>query len=247
MKYAILYSGHLRTFLDTIDSHIERIGNYNDFDIYLNLWDGWGNGFVLKEYQFEDSDLISDEVKNILIDKVKPKFYEFQNYNTIYDEITEVMKIQENNKSVFNSNKIRNVISMYYKLQRGFEHIKNSGINYDGVLRLRPDTFLNGNIEVFKPDAKTLYTSLEPRWCLNGDGVNDQLGFADMEVMNHYTNVYSNLENIWTENIYLNCAPEVLLKVYLDKFNISVKDVITKGEWNGEQFQKIMRENKIID
>ena len=97
MKCAILYSGHLRTFLDTIDNHKEKIVNYNDFDIYLNLWDGWGNGFVLKEYQFEDSDLITDEVKNILIDKLKPKFYEFQVYNTIYDEITEVMKIQENN------------------------------------------------------------------------------------------------------------------------------------------------------
>ena len=51
MKYAILYSGHLRTFFDTIDNHKENIINYNDFDIYLNLWDGWGNGYVLKEYQ----------------------------------------------------------------------------------------------------------------------------------------------------------------------------------------------------
>lgn len=247
MKYAILYSGHLRTFLDTIDNHKEKIVNYNDFDIYLNLWDCWGNGFVLKEYQFEDSDLITDEVKNILIDKIKPKFYEFQVYNTIYDEITEVMKIQQNNTFINNTNKIRNVISMYYKLQRGFEHIKNSGINYDGVLRLRPDTFFDGNIELFKPDDNTLYTSLEPRWCLNGMGVNDQMGFGNMEVMNYYTNVYSNLKNIWGENIYLNCAPELLLKTYLDKFDIKVKDIITMSEWGGVQLQKIMRENKIID
>jgi hypothetical protein len=244
MKYAILYSGHLRTFLDTIDSHKDRIINYNDFDIYLNLWDCWGNGFVLKEYQFEDSDLISGEVKNILINKVKPKFYEFQDYNSVYDEITKMMKLQDN---VSNSNKVRNVISMYYKLQRGFDHIKNSGINYDGILRLRPDTFLTNNVELFKPNNKTLYTSLEPRWCLNGNGVNDQLGYGDMEVMNYYTNVYSGLENIWTENIHLNSAPEVLLKIYLDKFGIIVKDIKTRDKWDGIQLQKIMRENKIID
>ena len=244
MKYAILYSGHLRTFLDTIDNHIEKIINYNDFDIYLNLWDCWGNGFVLKEYQFKDSDLITDEVKNLLIDKLRPKFYEFQNFNSVYDEINETMTLQ-NNRS--NSNKVRNVVSMYYKLQRGFEHIKKSGIHYDGVLRLRPDTFLNGNIELFQPNDKTLYTSTEPRWCLNGKGVNDQLGFGNIEVMNYYTNVYGDLVNIWTENIHLNSAPEVLLKIYLDKFGVNVKDIITKDKWNGVQIQRIMRENKIID
>jgi hypothetical protein len=177
-------------------------------------------------------------------DKIKPKFYEFQDYNSVYDEITEMMKLQDN---VSNSNKVRNVISMYYKLQRGFDHIKNSGINYDGVLRLRPDTFLNGNIELFQPNDKILYTSTEPRWCLNGNGVNDQLGFGNMEVMDYYTNVYGDLVNIWTENIHLSSAPEVLLKIYLDKFGVDVKDIITKDKWNGVQIQRIMRENKIID
>jgi hypothetical protein len=244
MKYAILYSGHLRTFLDTIDNHIEKIINYNDFDIYLNLWDGWGNGYVLKEYQFDDSDSITDEVKNILIDKIKPKFYEFQNYNDVYNEINQITKLQDKRH---NTNKVQNVVSMYYKLQRGFEHVKNSSVNYDGILRLRPDTFLDGNIELFQPNDKTLYTSMEPRWCLNGDGVNDQFGFGNMEVMNHYTNVYSDLENIWAEYEHLSSAPEVLLRIYLEKFEVIIKDIITKNVWGGVQIQRIMRENKIID
>lgn len=244
MKYAILYSGHLRTFLDTVDNHIEKIINYNDFDIYLNLWDGWGNGYVLKEYQFDDCDLITDEVKNILIDKIKPKFYEFQNYNDVYNEINQITKLQDKRH---NTNKVQNVVSMYYKLQRGFEHVKNSGVNYDGILRLRPDTFLDGNIELFQPNDKTLYTSMEPRWCLNGNGVNDQFGFGNMEVMNHYTNVYSDLENIWAEYKHLSSAPEVLLKIYLEKFEVMIKDIITKNVWSGVQIQRIMRENKIID
>ena len=244
MKYAILYSGHLRTFLDTIDNHKEKIVNYNDFDIYLNLWDCWGNGYVLKEYQFEDSDLISDEMKNIIIDKVKPKFYEFQNYNSVSDEINQIATFQNNRT---NSNKVQNVVSMYYKLQRGFEHIKNSGVHYGGVLRLRPDTYINGTVELFNPNENTIYTSLEPRWCLNGNGVNDQFGFGNMMAMNYYTSVYSDLINIWTEYESLNSAPETLLKIYLEKFNTTIKDITTKENWDGVPLLKIMRENKILD
>jgi hypothetical protein len=244
MRYAILYSGHLRTLLDTIDNHKKCIVDYDMCDVYLNLWDGWGNGYVLKEYQFEDSDLITDKVKNFLIEKIKPKFYEFQIYSEVHDEISEVMKLQETRN---NSNKIRNVISMYYKLQRGFTHIKNSGIEYDGILRIRPDTFLINSIELFKPKKNTLYTSLEPRWCLNGNGVNDQLGFGDMDTMYNYCGVYSELCNMWTNNIHLGCAPEVLLKLHLDNFSMTINDIKSGEKWNGVQLQRIMRENKILD
>ena len=243
MKFAILYSGHLRTLLDTIDNHKEYITDYDKFDIYLNLWDGWGNGHVFKEYQFEDTDLITDEIKNILIKKLNPKFYEFQNYSTIYNEITEVMKLQD---GIYNTNKIQNVISMYYKLQRGFDHIKNSNIKYDGILRLRPDNVFLSEIKLFKPEKNTLYTSLEYRWCINGNGVNDQFGFGDMETMNKYTSVYCNLEKIWSENKNINCAPEILLKTHLTKFNTIVKDILSGNEWDGRHLHKIMREDKNI-
>jgi len=239
MRIAILYSGHFRTFLDVIENNSNRIINNNfDIDVYLNFWDTWGHGYVFKTQIFKEEDLIPSNILNNISNNVTYKFVEFE--KSIY-EFDELLKLQEDKP---NSNMCINVISMFYKMQRGYMHIENSGIKYDYILKLRPDNFLERNIEFFNCEKNTIYTTLEPRWNLNGNGVNDQFAFGDIETMKIYLNTYNSLKDIFINN---NCSPEILLKIHLDNHNVIVKDLFNNDKWDGIMLHRIMRENKILD
>jgi hypothetical protein len=236
MKIAILYSGHFRSFLDVIENNNNKIINNGTYDYYLNFWDTWGHGNVFKEQVFCESDLIPNDIKN----NINAKFVEFEKYEDNY-EFNHLIKMQEFRG---NANICSNVIRMFYKMERGYHHINNSGIHYDYILKLRPDNFLVRNIEFFEPEKNTLYTSLEERWNLSGWGMNDQFAFGDLETMKKYLTTYSSLKDIFT---YHNCTPEIVLKTHLNNCNIFVKDFFGGNIYDGIPLHKLMREYKILD
>ena len=118
MKVACLISGFLRTFQYNVDKVIKAFEKY-DIDYYLHI----SNEEHLDEYNNNNID------KNLIIEKLKP-------VHVIYEN-----ELKLNDKTL--TKKFKNINRMWYKftllnlLKETYSNANN--INYDIVIRLRPD------------------------------------------------------------------------------------------------------------
>jgi len=253
MKVAICYSGMLRGFEDFIQNHIDYLISKHDCDIYLNFWDVFGYGLqpyskytTKNHYRFTgfhgenknkieivpiiESDLIDDETKNRIIEKLKPKDHIFDSFSTMEPFFQEKEKYFINKWEIKTEDDVQfpvllmmNVMGMYYRIYKCSEMVKNSGIEYDVVLRNRTDTLFTDNVILQKPEKNTIYTNSIQSWT---EAVNDTFLYGDMDVMFNYQKLYLNLFSMWEEIPVWNSAEHFLYK-YLIKNNININSDFT--------------------
>jgi hypothetical protein len=84
---------------------------------------------------------------------------------------------------------------MYFCWHRAYELMKSMGIDYDIVIYLRADMVLNERLVL--PDLPLADNTLYIPSLRDNKGLNDQLAFGSMKAMEHYTNIYSNLDKIY--------------------------------------------------
>jgi hypothetical protein len=247
MKIAICYSGMLRGFEGFIQNHNDFLLSKYDCDIYLNFWDVFGYGvqpyskYTSKNhYRFTgfhgenknkieivpitESDLIDDETKNRIIEKIKPKDYVFDSFSSMEPFFEENEKILYRRWNVNEKGLelpallIMNVMGMYYRIYKCGEMVKNSGIHYDVVLRNRTDTLFTNELIIQKPQKNTIYTNSVQSWT---EAINDTLLYGDMDVMGRYQKLYLDLFSLWNETQITNSAEHILYK-YLIKNNFLI-------------------------
>jgi hypothetical protein len=253
MKVAICYSGMLRGFEDFIQNHIDYLISKHDCDIYLNFWDVFGYGLqpyskytTKNHYRFTgfhgenkskieivpiiESDLIDDGTKNRIIEKLKPKDYIFDSFSTMEPFFQEKEKYFINKWEIKIEDGVQfpvllmmNVMGMYYRIYKCGEMVKNSGIEYDVVLRNRTDTLFTDNVILQKPEKNTIYTNSIQSWT---EAVNDTFLYGDMDVMFNYHKLYLNLFSMWEEIPVWNSSEHFLYK-YLIKNNININSDFT--------------------
>ncbi|NDC95051.1 hypothetical protein EB118_13745 [bacterium] len=111
-----------------------------------------------------------------------------------------------------------NMCSMFYNQQECFNMITQTSIPFDIVMKYR--TEINYHGDLFK-----IQTPLEPNTVYvpndyDYGGLNDQLGYFDMQTAWIYLSVYSKLQDYYDQSVYIH--PETLLQTHLLRNNIKI-------------------------
>lgn len=218
MKIAVCYSGMFRNFQNNVDNHIEHLISKYDCDVYLSFWDVYGfSSFSTKTFN-KPNDIILEQIKNEILNKIHPKKFEFEPYSELdgFFEL-EGNKYRDSTEPPF----CKNILSMYYKIKRCGKLVEHSGINYDLILRLRGDILFTEDLILQSPKENTIYSPIKSSW---SQSMNDQLIYGNKEVMGIYHDLYNKLPEIWL-NLGANSAPEALLFRHMENNNISMESL----------------------
>ena len=134
MKIALVFFGQARDVKESFKSIKENLIDGNDVDIFAHTWN-------------------SNEVLDVL---------STYNCKAISIETQKDFNVFYNNKTLF-CPKSLNIVSMFYSQQKGCELVKESGIEYDFVVRLRFDMYLRHKIDFSKLNKNCIYVS-EAAW-----------------------------------------------------------------------------------
>ena len=216
MKIAICYSGMFRNFQNNVDNHIEHLISKYDCDIYLSFWDSYGFGSFQDKLISKHIDIIPEQVKGEILNKLHPKNFEFESYDEmdIFFE-SEGNKYGDSEHPPF----CKNILSMYYKINRCGEMVKDSGINYDLILRLRGDILFTEDLILQLPKENIVYSPIQGSW---PQSMNDQLIYGNEKVMSIYHDLYDKLPEIWL-SWSTDVAPEAILFRHMENNNISME------------------------
>jgi hypothetical protein len=245
MKVAVCYSGMIRGFLNNIENHKKFILSYYDCDVYLSFWDVYGFGYLpfsryksdkhirynmeenkLEIIPFTESDLIDESVKKEIVDRLNPVNYIFESFTSYEPTLTERERplIEKYGYSETNCNIGQllawNTLGGYYRIYECGEMVKNSGIKYDAVVRMRPDSILEDVVNLQTPDKGIIYANQHSSW--GSDAINDSLLYGDMESMEIYRNMHNHLIDIFHQTQGPGNAAEHLLYVYLTNMGLKI-------------------------
>ena len=239
MKIAVCYSGMFRSINSTFKNHVETLFKNHDCDFYFSFWDVYGEGGFNSKYSttkrntwdfekqmfFETEvgyDKISQSDIDELINKINPVRYEFHNfdeYEPLFDAKAELMDKVYGKKHSWLPH-LQNVMSMYYKIYSCNNLVKNTGKEYDCVLRLRSDLIFRGDEEnlLFTPKPNTVCIN---SWGTFNENYQDMIIYGDMIGMDKLSNLFFDLENIW-KKLGRDASNESLLHHYLNKIDVNI-------------------------
>lgn len=223
MKVAICYSGLVRTFPRVYDNHYENLYKHYDYDLYFHFWDSWGYGSVKNRYTSNDDDLTNHDIL-FLLETYNPSNYKFEKFREKESFFDDLLK---SNLQEFPF--CKNVLSMHYKIMECQKLVTSSKIDYDIVLRLRPDHFFTKKITFKKTEKNTIYTSMLPSRTNGSGGVNDQIAYGNITSMDKYSSLYNNWNTLYKNRPF--CNPEFMLKEHLDNVGINVEDDSNLDHW----------------
>jgi len=221
MKVAVCYSGMFRNFTKTVDNHLEYLINEYKCDTFISLWDVYGNGGVFHKYGYSDTDLITDEDKNLIESKLKPKkmFYEeFNKIEPFFEEQSELLRPNYKELGDFQPYP-KNIMSMYYKIKSCGGLLKGVRKKYDVVIKMRTDVMFKSKIILNNPEENTVYTSVVGHW--NNETVVDTIYYGDRKTMSNIFLCYDDLFKLWGNISSIN-APEHLFYNLLLRKNINI-------------------------
>lgn len=219
MRVAALISG-LPRFTQDFDHTIKHLLSYDQIDWYFYLWN-----------------------KDNTYDSKIPPNWPINNPNEVYKKIKEhlpannqiaTLQIEEIPK--FDSSKRYNFIptanplsvwTMYYGIKQVNLLRNQSNVDYDLVIRTRPDVSIN---RVIFLDLAKIFLKLRPRIIMPDNArygfgnhfVNDQFAIALPDVMNIYASTIDYLEQYSNENLPL--SGELLLAFHLERNKIEVPE-----------------------
>ena len=264
MKVAICYSGMIRGFLKNIENHQKFLLSKYDCDVYLSFWDVYGFGYLPfsryksdKHIRFNmeknicevipiiQSDLIEDEVKNEIIKKINPTNYIFVNlklYEPILSEREQPLMDRYNYTETgcsIGQLLVWNTMSGYYRINKCWEMVESSGVKYDVVVRMRPDSILENDVILQSPEDEVIYSNKYASW--GDDTVNDSLLYGNMRSMKIYSNLHHNLIDVLHKTHGPGQAAEHLLYVHLTGEGLK----INKDMYNPTHSNCAYREEKL--
>jgi hypothetical protein len=216
MKISVCYSGMFRNFQNNVDNHIEHLISKYDCDVYLSFWDTHGFGSFRDKHNIKHDDIIPEHVKVEILNKLHPKNFEFEPFSQLEHFFEfEGKKYRDSEHPPF----CKNILSMYYKINRCGEMVKDSNVDYDLILRLRSDILFSEDLILQLPKENTIYSPIKSSW---NQSMNDQIIYGNKEVMGIYYNLYNKLPEIWMGWVS-HATPEALLYRHMENNNISME------------------------
>ena len=205
MRVAFCYSGMVRDFIDNIDNHKQYLLSRYNSDIYLHLWDVYGDyiGFSkLKDGNYisntapvdYNTNYINEQDKDIIINTLKPVKYCFESYSAMSPVFKKRALSVDRDHSI--PPNLNNMISMAYKIKQCGEMINEK--QYDLVVKLRPDINFYDYINLNNPVPNTIFGNQYHSW--QPDNVSDIFLYGDPDSMMCLNTLYYEIENIM-ENV----------------------------------------------
>lgn len=194
MKIAIFYSGFMRAFKKTHKNHNENVIKKFNCDVYINSWDKVDCGDTVNS--------LEDDLLKIY----NPKKCELEKYFEF-----------DTSKYTNHYGRCNNVISMYYKIHKGFNMIPK---DYDIYIRMRSDQFF-----VTGPTLEDLKRAalgkdiIIPKTNIN-NGVNDQFAISNYDLMKKYSDLYLRLDEYYNKGQKI--SPEPLLAYHVKENDITM-------------------------
>lgn len=214
MKVALCLSGHMRDFRQTFPSIKHHILDKFDTDVFISTWSEPGYWSSDDEKGVENYDRKFDNLNIDILDLYNPVLVDiedFSSYKNTFIEISESLKKRCNRRW----GRPISIVSMYYKIYRCNDiknkYVDSSRVNYDLVIRCRPD--VNINFYTFSITAtNTIQVQLL-------DGVlNDVIFCGDSNSMDKLCSTYINLDCICREDCLLD--PHDILEKSISFFNL---------------------------
>lgn len=209
MKVALLISGYLRGLYENINSIIENVIQNNDCDIYI---------YITSSYK-HDKYINKNISLDFINDKLKPKII-IVSGNFLFN-------IDKNNNNILNQN-----YKFYTLNEKKKEIMKIENINYDVVIKIRPDTHFLSKFELNNLDPNKIYIPIDSKIDIkklkNVDDkyICDIIAYGVSELMDKYFNYYNHL--IELIKIYNTEINETLLYYHLSHNNIQYELVDIK-------------------
>ena len=243
MKIAISISGLPRCYKEGYKELKKWFLDKYDCDIYIHTWYDTkttfktGHNFAPhKGYKFTDEDY-----QNVL-ELYQPKNYTFQKPIT-FDINGIISKLGV---------KLNSSLSAYYSILHSFNLIKESGIEYDYIIRTRfdlkftdyisPDCIFLKDLSLLDPNQLNFFQySDDPS--VRASEIDDLFAVGSLDVIEVYSNTFSYMLNYlymnkeykeWLNNLVPNPEPlvnESLLKFHLLNNNITLNPVSSLTEY----------------
>lgn len=201
MKIALCMSGHARTYIKSYEFWRDNLLSRHDVDIFFHLWDTVGpremGGGLDGQSGVEPSPSVNVnelialwQPKQVAID---PYIYFHPRFNVQADRWYKTrwaLGLREIDRPLAN-------FSMYYKW-RECNQMKNQyalqhGINYDMVIRSRPDVALFAPLpdEVFTDQSQT-YVPINGSW--SATEISDYIVIGTNEQIDHWCKIYEQID-----------------------------------------------------
>lgn len=232
IKVAVVISGHLRTFERTYKSFVKQIldDDSSIADVFVHTWDKLDGA---KGFDGASSPpVVMTETKLTAISNIlKPKKMVIDT-DAVKGEIQEYIakvKLTDAEKQCFYGGHLLDYCSMLYSMKSAWSLVEQTqietGIQYDMVIRLRPDIIF---IEKLKQSIIPLNNGIcnTPNMAQYfSNGMNDQLAFGTPTVMRAYMSMYDNIINYVCGRVCKPMHPETLLRYHLAKNNIAINNI----------------------
>lgn len=237
MRVALLLSGHLRSF----DQHHvfktfkDRILNDNDVDVFCSTWEtpGW---WTSKEEGAKISDDMSFIKADIFKELYNPVVLDIQNYHLSYRTYFENRAKRYEHKLLDPRVRIINPLSMYYKMQRVInifeDYVDMMGIQYDVVIRTRPDIILE-NFQIVRDDEAV---TIDGSKGIDFRGVGDMLQMGTQSNILKFNRLFEDFDDV-IEHCHI-FDPHVYIEKYMELKSIQYKAIqrfvifnAKKGQW----------------
>lgn len=215
-KIAILWNGSVRTFGQVFYFLRNEFLAFNEWpDLYISM--------VYQDDREKMSfDSVSSMLKNVMVARVEK--FDLESLKARARKVYSHFPFTRTEcQHLFTIEKCNNWVSSMSLIRDSFEDMKKHNdmmkeklqLNrdyYDIVVRLRSDVLFENRVDLlkFKIDENTLYTPLVYNW----GGVNDQVSFGSMKVMDSMSQLFFEIENIMNDNKAM-LHPETFLSKFL--------------------------------
>jgi len=218
IKLALCISGHLRTFESNYKTVKEQILDKFNCDVFIHTWNTLGLSYRPGDSNLHvaDTNRYLSTIKNLY----QPKKIVIEEAKQF--EMTTIMNTVD-----YSHRDRHGILSMFYKIEEcnnlRKEYEKESNVKYDFVVRFRGDLWMEGSLPI---DSRTAHNHLYLPVYGNFGGACDQIAFGSPNVMDRYSNIYSNVEYILNSARTWN--PELMLLFHLETQHLPIAKVPIK-------------------
>lgn len=221
IKLAICISGFMRNYrLLPRSINFKRLIQNHQVDIYISTWDiiGYSHcGNPQLDYRKLNVANLKTFASNI-------KAYEVENYDAIKKSGIFATKIPATNVLREEPGVLERIRSQFYKVMRCNDMMLNSGIQYNAVIRMRPDLHFQEEIDIgsIMQDIESHKIFLNTDPCQREGVFGDQFALGNMYTITAYAHIYKRLyqHEFLSKNIPKMC--EKLIPANLNDYRIEI-------------------------